>query len=116
MRVLLADDQFHVRSALRFLLKQELSFQVIGEAADATGLLRAVGEYRPDLILLDWELPGLPIIQLVRLLRYEQPSLIIIAMSSQSQAKKQALDAKVQHFFQKSEPPDQVLAIIRESL
>lgn len=39
MRVLLVDDQVRVRSALRLLLEQELGFQVVGETADATGLL-----------------------------------------------------------------------------
>ncbi|MCZ7674175.1 MAG: response regulator transcription factor [Chloroflexi bacterium] len=83
MRVLLADDQMRVRSALRLLLEQEPGFQVVGEAADATGLLLAATEKAPDLLLLDWELPGLPAAQLLRLLkggtavvknyRYEQP-------------------------------------------
>jgi DNA-binding NarL/FixJ family response regulator len=39
MRVLLADDRRAVRSALRLLLEQEPGVQVVGEAADATGLL-----------------------------------------------------------------------------
>jgi DNA-binding NarL/FixJ family response regulator len=39
MRVLLADDRRAVRSALRLLLEQEPGVKVVGEAADATGLL-----------------------------------------------------------------------------
>ena len=67
MRVLLADDHPRVRSALRLILEQEPNFQVVGETADATGLLLAVNEKAPDLVLLDWELPGLPVAQLLRL-------------------------------------------------
>ena len=87
MRVLLADDQMKIRSALRLLLEQGPGVQIVGEAADATGLLLAVSQKMPDAVLWDWELPGLPVDQLLRLLRYERPSLKIIAMSSQPEAR-----------------------------
>ena len=116
MRILLADDQVQVRSALRLLLEQEQRVCVVGEAAEATGLLLSIAKMEPDLVLLDWELPGLPILQLLRLLWYENPLLKIIAMSSQPRAKQLALDAGVERFISKGEPPDQVLAIIRDSL
>ena len=59
MRILLADDQTKVRSALRLLLEQEPGLSVVGEAAEAEGLLTQVQRTQPDLVLLDWELPGL---------------------------------------------------------
>jgi len=113
MRVLLADDQVTVRSALRLLLEQEANIQVVGETADATGLLLAVEQKAPELVLLDWELPGLPPVQLLRLLRYERPFLKIIAMSSRPEARQAALAAGVEAFVSKSEPPERVLAVIR---
>ena len=113
MHVLLADDQTMVRSALRLLLGQEPAVQVVGEAADATGLLLVVGEKAPDLILLDWELPGLPIDRLLRLLWHERPSLKIIAMSSRPEAESAALAAGVHAFISKNEAPDRVLAIVQ---
>jgi DNA-binding NarL/FixJ family response regulator len=116
MRVLLADDQLNVRSALRLLLEQETDFQVVGETADATGLLLAVSEKAPDLVLLDWELPGLPATQLVRLLQYERPSLKIIAMSSRPEAERQTGEAGVNTFLNKNETPDRVLATITSLL
>ncbi|MFZ1397224.1 MAG: response regulator transcription factor [Candidatus Promineifilaceae bacterium] len=116
MRVLLADDQLKVRSALCLLLEQEPNFQVVGETADATGLLLAVAEKTPDLVLLDWELPGLPAAQLVRLLQYERPSLKIIAMSSRPEVERLVLDAGAHAFLSKSDLPERVLAIIRSLL
>jgi DNA-binding NarL/FixJ family response regulator len=58
MRVFLADKQAKVRSALRLLLEQEPGLSVVGEAAEAEDLLAQVQRTRPDLVLLDWELPG----------------------------------------------------------
>jgi DNA-binding NarL/FixJ family response regulator len=116
MRILLADDQLNVRLALRLLLEQETDFQVVGETADATGLLLALAEKTPDLVLLDWELPGLPAAQLVRLLQYEQPSLKIIAMSSRPEAERQTGAAGVNTFLNKNETPDRVLATIKSLL
>lgn len=116
MRVLLADDQMQVRSALRLLLEQEPDFLVVGETADATGLLLAAAEKEPDLVLLDWELPGLPAVQLVRLLRYERPLLKIIAMSSRPEAAQPALAAGAHAFLSKSESPEQVLLTIKTLL
>ena len=116
MRVLLADDHPRVRSALRLILEQEPNFQVVGEAADATGLLLAAAERVPDLVLLDWELPGLPAAQLLRLLLYERPLLKVIAMSSRPEVAQSALDAGAQAFLSKSEPPEQVLLILHAFL
>lgn len=112
-RVLLADDQMKIRSALRLLLEQESDFVVSGETADATGLLLAVAEKEPDLLLLDWELPGLPTAQLLRLLKYERPSLKIIAMSSHPEVEQQVINVGAHAFLSKSVTPEKVLAVIR---
>ncbi len=113
MRLFLADDQTKVRSALRLLLEQEPNVEIVGEAAEATGLLQGVAEKEPELVLLDWELPGLPSPQLLRLLQYERPSLHIIAMSSRPEVARLALAAGAHRFLSKSEAPEQVLAIVR---
>lgn len=116
MRVVLADDQASVRSALRLLLAQEPGMDVVAEAADATALLLAVAATAPDLLLLDWELPGLPAAQLLRLLRFERPMLKVVAMSSRPEAQRAALTEEVDVFVSKSESPQQVLSAIRGRL
>jgi DNA-binding NarL/FixJ family response regulator len=112
MRILLADDQITVRSALRLLLEQEPQVEIIGESADATAVLQAIERVRPDMILLDWELPGLSPVQLLRLLRYERPLLRIIALSSRPEARKRALAAHADAFVSKSAPPEELLAAV----
>lgn len=112
LRVLLADDQASVRAALRFLLEQEPGIAIAGEAADATGLLLAASKLPADVVLLDWELPGLPPRHLLRLLGYERPFLQIIAMSSRPEARQPALRAGAAAFLSKGAPPEEVLAVL----
>jgi DNA-binding NarL/FixJ family response regulator len=113
MRILIADDQANVRSALALLLEQESQFTIAGEAADAVGLLQAVRRLNPALLLLDWELPGLAADHLLRLLRYEQPHLLIVALSSRPEAEASAQAAGADAFISKSALPEHVLTAVR---
>ena len=56
--VLIAEDQPKVRRALRLLLEQEPGENVVGETAEAKEQLTQVAAGCPDLVLLDWGLPG----------------------------------------------------------
>jgi DNA-binding NarL/FixJ family response regulator len=114
--VLIADDQPQVRSALRLLLSQYDGLEIGGEAADATSLLLTVAQRQPDVVLLDWELPGLPVDQLIRLLWYERPSLKIVAMSSRPESEQQAIQEGAHLFVSKNEPPDRLLRGLQELL
>jgi DNA-binding NarL/FixJ family response regulator len=113
VRVILADDRAAVRSSLRLLLGEEPAFEVVAEAADALGLLRVQVQERVELILIDWELPGLPLPQLLHLLRYQGQQPLIVAMSSNPASRQEALDAGVDAFVDKSQSPDQVLGTLR---
>jgi DNA-binding NarL/FixJ family response regulator len=54
MRILVADQQSKIRSALRLILEQEPDQRVVGEANNIDSLLAMVDENPPDLLLLDW--------------------------------------------------------------
>ena len=113
MRVLLADDQSKVRSALRLLLEQEPGMSVVGEAAEAEDLLAQVRAVHPDLVLLDWELPGLqaanPVLPTLRALC---PHLSVIALSGRPGARRAALAAGADAFVSKGDPPEQLMAAV----
>jgi DNA-binding NarL/FixJ family response regulator len=114
MRVLLADDQAKVRSALRLLLEQLSDVEILGEAVDATGLLDWVRATKPDVILLDWELPGLPATSLLPTLQSHHPDLQVVALSGRPAARHAALEAGVNAFVSKGDPPERLLAVIKD--
>jgi DNA-binding NarL/FixJ family response regulator len=111
MDVLLADDQPKVRSALRLLLEHEPEIDVLGEAVNATGLLDWVKAASPDLVLLDWELPGFDP-HVLHELRQLCPSADVIALSGQPEARQAALSAGADGFVSKGDPPERLLAAI----
>ncbi len=109
MRVLVADDLVAVRSALALLLEQEVDLQVVGQVSDSAELLHVVAQSVPDVVLLDWELPGMTASALVQELRRSHPQLCIIALSSRPEAEIEAMLAGVDAFIDKFTPPEAVL-------
>ena len=112
MRVLLADDQAKVRSALRLLLEQEPGLSVVGEATEAEELLAQVGSGHPELVLLDLELPGLQAPDMLPALRALCPCLKVIALSGRPDARQAALDAGADAFVSKGDPPERLLEAV----
>lgn len=112
IRVLIADDQPHVRSALLLLLRQEPDVAVVGEADDTEQALELVAGQQPDLVLLDWELPGRGGTGTLDRLQAARPGLLVIALSGRPEARRAALAAGADVFVSKGEPPERLLAAV----
>jgi DNA-binding NarL/FixJ family response regulator len=112
MRILIADDQIRVRQALRVLLTQQPGLRVIGEASDGEGLLAQVGTKAADLVLVDWELPGLVEAGGLPALRSLCPALQVVVLSSRPGVRRTAQSAGVDAFVSKGDPPESLLAAI----
>lgn len=111
MRVLLADDDLHVRSALRLLLENEPGISIAAECGTGAGLVEQVVCSGADVVLLDWDLPGLPSGVLERL-REVCPDCHIIALSGRPEHRGEALRAGVE-FASKGDAPEALLRILR---
>ena len=109
IRVLLADDQTNVRSALRRLLRHEPGVIVVGEVSEAKELVSQVHTINPDLVLLDWGLPGLSAIGSLPGLRLNNPELWVTVMSGRPEARQPALAAGANAFVSKIDPPEKLL-------
>ncbi|HEX2947785.1 MAG TPA: response regulator transcription factor [Clostridia bacterium] len=114
MRVLIADDQADVRSALMILLEHMNDDFNFEEAEDAAGLFEKAVTFRPDLILLDWELSGSSMWDEVSNLRKLARGTAIIALSSRPEAARTARAAGVDAFVSKGENSDALLAAIQK--
>ena len=113
MRVLLIDDRPQMRSALRCLLEQEPGLSIVGEAAETKGLLAQVHEIRPDLVLLDWELPGLQAADLLPSLHVLRCPPKVVAFSERREARQEALAAGADAFVSREDPPEWLLNTLR---
>ena len=113
MRVLLADDEPKVRSALRLILEQLKQVDAIDEAADAESLAEHLQNKHPDLLLLDWELPGLrPGVTFEELRRCYAPIKVVL-LSGRYQTPQMALASGADAFISKCEPPDRLFDTLR---
>ena len=115
MRILLADDRFSVRLALRTLLERQAGVQVVGEAASSAALLSQIQAACPDLVLLDWNLSEVAAGELLPALRELCPGLPVIALSGQPEVRRAALSAGANAFVSKADPPERLLAALRSA-
>lgn len=114
LKILLADDDREIRSALQLLVKQHPSMQIVGEAADVDSMFAVVWATRPQLILLDWELPGGVDAALIAWLHALNPQPFILAFSSWPEAEPQAITAGADAFVSKGRPAAELLRILIE--
>jgi DNA-binding NarL/FixJ family response regulator len=112
MRILLADNQPKVRFGLRVLLERQPGLKVAGEATSAEELLAQTETTCPDLLLLDWELPGLAGGDLLSALRAVCPDLFVIVLSGRTEVRRAVLDAGADAFVFKCDPPERLLAAV----
>ncbi len=114
MNVILADDQYDVRRALKFLLENEVDLQLTSEATNAAELMERLSATCADLVLLDWELPGMSATELVAQMRSVCPAVQVIALSVRPEARQETQQAGVQGFVSKGDPPERLLAAVRK--
>lgn len=114
MRIFIADRQPRVRYGLRVLLEQQPGWKVSGEAANVQELLESIQDDCPDLILLDWELPGTTAPDLLLKLRTYCPNLFVVSMSAHPSAQQLAKQAGADDFASKIEPAEKLIGMIHK--
>lgn len=81
VRMLLADDHGILRQTLRVCLAQQPDFELVGEAKDGLETMAQVEKLRPDLLLLDLSMPGLPGLEVLRRVRQRFPRTRVVVLS-----------------------------------
>jgi DNA-binding NarL/FixJ family response regulator len=114
VKVLIVDDDVHVRAALRLLLEQEAGVSSVRECATLDGLIDQAAGFQPDVVLIDWELPGLqPAPDHLARLHAGAPGAAVVALSCSPELRPEALRAGAANFVCKSDAPDRLVAILR---
>ena len=114
MNVLLADNSVPVRWALRTFVQEQLGWTVVAEAADSEALLAAALALRPDIILLEWDLPGQPARDVLRALHRQLESCRIVVLNDNPERRGVALRAGADAFICKIGPPQEVLTVLAD--
>jgi DNA-binding NarL/FixJ family response regulator len=110
------DDHSLVRRTLRDRLENEADLRVVADVPDADAALEQVKEHRPDVILLDIDMPGTISFEAARTIRTHYPGTKIIFLSAffNDRYIEQALAMEAAGYITKSEPPEKVIEGIRQ--
>ncbi len=113
-KILLADDNHDLLSALRLLLETRFELKLIVEARDMEHVLAQVEDSHPDCLILDWELPGRPIRERISVIRTLIPGLKIIITSIHPESRQKALSEGADEFICKCDPPENILEAVQK--
>ena len=115
IRLLLADDQALVRGALAALLDLEPDLSVVAEVASGDEVVAAAREHRPDVALLDVEMPGMDGIAATQALRAAMPDVrvLIVTTFGRPGFLRRALQAGAAGFVVKDTPARQLADAVR---
>lgn len=114
IRVLLADDQQLVRSGFRLILSMEDDISVVGEASDGADAIAKAHELRPDVVLMDVQMPGTDGIEATRTVVAEgHAKVIILTTFDRDDYLFDALAAGASGFLLKNADPDSLAEAVR---
>ncbi len=115
VRLLLADDHRMFRQGLRELIERKTKFEVVGEARTGREVLDQVDKLRPDIILLDIQMPELDGISVARQLATSHPDIkiIMLTMYRQDQHLIDAIKAGVKGYLLKDADAEELLSVIQ---
>jgi DNA-binding NarL/FixJ family response regulator len=118
IRILLVDDQSSVRRGLAMRLQLEPDITVVGEAEDGTTAVQAARTLQPDVLVMDYEMPGMDGIEATKALAdlgYES-RVVMLSIHDNPTVKRAAAGAGVHAFVAKHQPSEALLAAIRSAV
>src|SRR5215208_1659695 len=113
-RVLIVDDHDAVRRGVKNLVESRSNYQVVGEAQDGRLALELARETNPDIIILDYSLPGLNGLDLAHLLKQSNPrvEILLYTMHDREDVILEVLRAGVRGFVLKSDTERHLIAAL----
>ena len=114
VRLVLADDEALLRRGLKVLLEADGRVEVVAEAADGAGLLEVVRRFRPDVALVDVQMPGMDGLAALRavLAWPDPPALAVLTTFDLDDYVATALDLGAQGFLLKDAEPEALVRAV----
>jgi two-component system response regulator NreC len=115
--IVLADDHTLVRKALRVLLEAEAGFEVVAEAEDADGAIRYLRGHKPDVLILDLNMPGRPSLEAIADMQEASPEtkIVVLTMQQEPAFARQALQQGVLGYVLKEAADDELVQAVRSA-
>jgi len=116
IRLLIADDEDLLRGALASLLELEDDLTVVAQASTSTGAVSLAREHRPDIAVLDLEMPPADGLAAAEEIRTENPAVRVVLVTRHARpgVLRRALTAGVSGFVPKTTAAERLAEIIRE--
>ena len=92
--VLVVDDSMIMRTLIKDIISADPDLQIVGDAPDGAAALEKVKQLKPDLVLLDIEMPKMDGIECLKRLKLMSPAKVIIISSIAQIGSKTSLDAR----------------------
>jgi two-component system, NarL family, response regulator NreC len=115
--IVLADDHTVVRRALRVLLEEEPSFEVVAEAEDVEGAIRHLRDHKPDVLIFDLDMSGRPNLEAIRDMRKASPEtkIVVLTMRKEPAFARQALQLGVPGYVSKEAANEELVQAVRSA-
>src|SRR5215213_6251564 len=114
-KIVIADDHRVVRSGLRMLLDREEDFDVVAEAGDVADARRYVRAHRPDVLILDLNMPGDPSLPAIPVFREDSPGtrVVVLTMQEDPAFAREALQAGASGYVLKEAADEELVQAVR---
>ncbi len=115
--IVLADDHTVVRRALRVLLEEEPGFEIVAEAEDADAAVRYVRGHKPDVLILDLNMPGRASLEAIPDIQEASPEtkIVVLTMQKEPAFARQALQQGVLGYVLKEAADDELVQAVRSA-
>jgi DNA-binding NarL/FixJ family response regulator len=116
VRVLIADDEAMVRGGFRMILESENGIEVVGEADDGERAVRESERLRPDVVVMDIQMPGKDGVAATREIvgrLSDPPRVLVVTTFDIDEYVYEALRAGASGFLLKNSPPEELARAVR---
>ena len=116
MRLLIADDSSALRERLAEMFSLVEGTEVVGEVQDAPAAIAAIDALRPDVVILDIQMPGGSGIDVLREIKREHPQTTVVMLTNhpESQYRQRCAELKADYFLSKSTDSKLLIEIVEQ--